>query len=149
MNPCGQGARVVYITPSTEDHDSFRPRVHDHEISLSPYAFGRAVSEDVHVEGKGGAFADMLLTRIRAEVGVAEFRSGIISPEIKRKRRVVFRAYQFSRLTCMFDVISGWVKNFDFKAECFGLDFCVCVLLVKLDSRSVQVYPNSTFSPPV
>lgn len=69
----------------------------------------------------------MLLTRIRAEVGVAEFRSGIIPPEIKRKRRVVFRAYQFSRLTRMFDVISGWVKNFDFKTECFGLDFCVCV----------------------
>ena len=90
---------VEYAVASAEDEDAFGGGVDDYEVALSPDA------------------------RESIKVGITEFFTSRIIPEIEWERGVGARAYKFARLPGVLDVLSKGVKNLNFEAEGLGLNF--------------------------
>lgn len=62
------------------------------------------------------------LTRIPIIIGLPELLPGLIAPEAERNRRVRSWAYQLTRDTRVFDVVTSLVEDLHFHAQCFTLD---------------------------
>ena len=62
------------------------------------------------------------LTRIPIIIGLPELLPGLIAPEAERDRRVRSWAYQLTRDTRVFDVVTSLVEDLHFHAQCFTLD---------------------------
>lgn len=90
---------VEHAVASAEDEEAFGGGVDDYEVALPPDTW-----ESI-------------------KVGITEFFTSRIIPKIEWERRVGARAYKFARLAGVLDVLSKRVKNLNFEAEGFGLNF--------------------------